>query len=82
MKNIKDFNQKYAFNINNIRKEKSLKEVTENGKGFYDSIMKKDNKIKIGKIKLKKLKSNSVKELIYSNKTINEHKKNKNNNHQ
>ena len=82
MKNIKDFNQKYAFNINNIRKEKSLKEVTENGKGFYDSIMKKDNKIKIGKIKLKKLKSNSVKELIYSNKTIPEHWKNKINYHQ
>ena len=77
MKKNKGFNQKYAFNINNIRKEKSLEEDNDNSKGFYDSIEKKDIRIKKGKIKLKKIKSNSVKELIYSNKSIPENWKNK-----
>ena len=77
MKKNKGFNQKYAFNINNIRKEKSLEEDNDNSKGFYDLIEKKDIRIKKGKIKLKKIKSNSVKELIYSNKSIPENWKNK-----
>ena len=77
MKKNKGFNQKYAFNINNIRKEKSLEEDNDNSKGFYDLIEKKDIRIKKGKIKLKKIKSNSVKELIYSNKAIPENWKNK-----
>ena len=79
MKKIKGINLKYPFNINNIRKEKALNENNDNKKGFYDSIEKKDIKIRLSKIQLKKIKSNSIKELIYSNKSIPEHWKNKTN---
>ena len=47
MKKIKGINLKYPFNINNIRKEKALNENNDNKKGFYDSIEKKDIKIRL-----------------------------------
>ena len=62
---------KYAFNINEAKKILSGKFVNfANLKGFYDDIEESDFNIKNKNKNLNIIKSNSVKELIYTNKKI------------
>jgi hypothetical protein len=62
---------KYAFNINEAKKISSGKFINfANLKGFYDDIEESNNNIKNKNKDLNIIKSNSVKELIYTNKII------------
>ena len=62
---------KYAFNINEAKKIISGKFINfANLKGFYDDIEESDFSIKNKNKDLNVIKSNSVKELIYTNKKI------------
>ncbi len=62
---------KYAFNINEAKKISSGKFINfANLKGFYDDIEESNINIKNKNKDLNIIKSNSVKELIYSNKKI------------
>ena len=65
--------KKYAFSLFERKKALELEDcmgIKNLNYGFYDQIEKKDNVINDSKIKLKKIKSNSFKELIYTNKSI------------
>ena len=67
-------NQKYAFNINEMKVTKNFKgSVGEFQKlkcGLYDEIESKDILIKENKDQLQKIKNSSLKEFVYSNKDI------------
>ena len=71
MKDESKLIHKYAFNINEAKKISSGKFINfANLKGFYDDIEESNNNIKNKNKDLNIIKSNSVKELIYTNKTI------------
>ena len=71
MKDGRKLIHKYAFNINEAKKIISGKFINfANLKGFYDDIEESNINIKNKNKDLNIIKSNSVKELIYSNKKI------------
>ena len=62
----------YAYNINNSPNNKAVKKISFNSlsKNFYEDLINSDLRIKNNRHKLSKIKSNSIKESIYSNKII------------
>ena len=62
----------YAYNINNSPNNKAFKKISFNflSKNFYEDLINSDLRIKNNRHKLSKIKSNSIKESIYSNKII------------
>ena len=59
---------KYALKMSFLREDKRID--FRNLNGFYDEIISKDKTIKIDKNLINKIKKFSIKELIYSNKSI------------
>ena len=74
LKSTKDLSKKYAFNIKETKSNRSLMSDRTNfkkiKKGFYDDIEKNDLDIKELKKELKKIKYDSIKECVYTNKVI------------
>ena len=62
----------YAYNINNSPSNTKSKKISFNAlsKNFYEDLINSDLRIKNSRQKLSKIKSNSIKESIYSNSTI------------
>ena len=62
----------YAYNINNSPNSIKSKKISFNSlsKNFYEDIINSDMRIKNSRHRLSKIKSNSIKESIYSNKLI------------
>ena len=62
----------YAYNINNSPNSTKSKKISFNSlsKNFYEDLINSDIHIKNSRNKLSKIKSNSIKESIYSNKLI------------
>ena len=62
----------YAYNINNSPSNTKSKKISFNAlsKNFYEDLINSDLRIKNSRQKLSKIKSNSIKESIYSNNTI------------
>lgn len=62
----------YAYNINNSPHSTKTKKISFNSlsKNFYEDLINSDRRIKNSRQKLSKIKSNSIKESIYSNKII------------
>ena len=73
--------KKYAFNINDINKDKKIKgsalDFDKLNKGLYDQLELDDKTIKSDEEKLKDVKNKSLKEFIYTNKEIPSQWKNK-----
>ena len=74
MKSSRELSKKYAFNIKETKSNKSLMNSGTNfkkiNKGFYDDIEKNDLDIHELKKELKKIKYDTIKECVYSNKII------------
>ena len=73
MKSSRQLSKKYAFNIKDTKSNKSMNSGSnfkKINKGFYDDIEKNDLDIRELKKELKKIKYDSIKECVYSNKII------------
>ena len=74
MNNGRNKGKKYAFNINDINKDKQSKgsslDFNSLNRGTYDEIENNDMIIKDRLDKLKLLKNRTIKELVYTNKDI------------
>ena len=73
MKSTRQLSKKYAFNIKDTKSNKSMNSGSnfkKVNKGFYDDIEKNDLDIRELKKELKKIKYDSIKECVYSNKII------------
>ena len=73
MKSSRQLSKKYAFNIKDTKSNKSMNSGSnfkKVNKGFYDDIEKNDLDIRELKKELKKIKYDSIKECVYSNKII------------
>ena len=62
----------YAYNINNSPNNTKSKKISFNSlsKNFYEDLIDSDHRIKNSRQRLSKIKSLSIKESVYSNKTI------------
>ena len=67
-----DKQMKYAYNINNSPRTMKAKKIsfTSLEKNFYEDLIQSDENIKNIRYSLDKLKSNTIKESIYANKSI------------
>ena len=73
MKSTRQLSKKYAFNIKDTKSNKSMNSGSnfkKVNKGFYDDIEKNDLDIRELKKELKKIKYDTIKECVYSNKII------------
>ena len=62
----------YAYNINNSPNSIKSKKISFNSlsRNFYEDIINSDIRIKNSRHRLSKIKSNSIKESIYSNNIV------------
>ena len=75
-----DLSHKYAFNINDARNENHNLPPTNlkhHSKGFYDDIEENDRQIKSKANLLQKIKNDSLKEFVFTNRLIPDHWKKK-----